>query len=200
MLNNGYPGVLESLLHKFYAASISVSTDGSMLVSSTRERILAWGMVFCFLAAFSLIVWLLRRGRAGGRLALAMFGASLLIPFLIMPSVRHEYIRVTPSRITVDTGDWFRNSLAVFTVNRRDRITEYRDSFLPANLLWDPSISWRITRPDGREQVVKLDDFFTAHRMALAYYYKDRGFMLQRLEDQARAAACAAPTTAAATC
>jgi|GEM_PF-5670515 len=200
MLNNGYPGILESLLHKFYAASIYVGTDGSMLVSSTRERVLAWGMVFCFLAAVSLLVWLLRRGRAGGRPALAVFGISLLIPFLIMPSVRHEYIRVTPARITIDTGDWFRNSLSVFPVNRQDRITEYRDGILPANLLWDPSVNWRITRPDGSEQVVKLDDFFTAHRMALAYYFKDRGFMMQRLEDQARTAACRSPTTATATC
>jgi hypothetical protein len=188
LAKTGRNGVFETLLHKFYAASISVGADGSMLVSSTRERVLAWGMAFCLLAAASLIAWLLRRGRPAGRIALGVFGTSLLIPILIMPSVRHEYIRVTPSRITIDTGDWYRESRSVFPIGRQDRIREYRDGFLPGNLIGDPSVSWRVTRPDGGEDVLELNDFFAAHRMVVAYYIKDRGFMLERIEDRARAA------------
>ena len=41
-------------LHKLYDASISVGLDGSMLVSSTRDRVLAWGLAFCILGALKI--------------------------------------------------------------------------------------------------------------------------------------------------
>lgn len=176
--------MLETVLQKFYAASISMGADGGMLVSSTRDRVLAWGLVFCLIGAATLTAWLLRRGRPVGRIALGVFAVSLYIPIFIMPSVRHEFIYVTPRRITVDTGAWYRPSRTVLPIDRRDRIREYRNGVLPANLMGDPGVSWRITRPDGREDVLALNDFFTAHRMAVAYYFKDRGFMMERLEDR----------------
>ena len=173
-------------LHKLYDASISVGLDGSMLVSSTRDRVLAWGLAFCILGALGLSGWLLRRLRSGGRLGLGVFGAALIIPVFIMPSVRQEYIHVSRAGITVNTGAWYHPSRTVFPLNRGDRIRETRDGFLPGNLMGDPSVSWHVTRPDGEEEVLELNDFFTAHRMVVAYYIKDRGFVLQRLEDHAR--------------
>lgn len=171
-------------LHKLYDASISMGVDGGMLVNSTRDRALAWGLMFCLLGAASLTAWLLRRGRPGAGIALGVFAASLYIPVFVMPSVRQEFIYITPHRIIVDTGAWYRRSRTVLAIDRRDRIREYRDGILPANLMGDPGVSWHITRPDGREDVLVLNDFFAAHRMAVAYYFKDRGFMLQRLEDR----------------
>jgi hypothetical protein len=176
--------VLETVLQKFYAASISMGADGGMLVSSTRDRVLAWGLAFCLIGAATLTAWFLRRGRPGARIALGMFAVSLYIPIFIMPSVRQEFIYITPRRLTVDTGDWYRPSRTVLALDRRDRIQEYREGILPANLMGDPGISWRITRPDGREDVLVLNDFFAAHRMAVAYYIKDRGFRMERLEDR----------------
>ena len=127
-----------------------------------------------------------RQRRRGGRLGLGVFGVALIIPVFIMPSVRQEYIRVTPAGITVDTGAWYRDSRIVFPISRRDRIRETRDGFMPGNLMGDPRVSWHVTRADGEEDVLELNDFFAAHRMVVAYYIKDRGFMLERLEDRAR--------------
>jgi hypothetical protein len=172
-------------LHKLYDASISVGVDGSMLVSSTRDRVMAWGLVFCILGALGLTTWLLRRRRRGGGLGLGVFGAALIIPVFIMPSVRQEYIQVSPAGITVDTGAWYRPSRTVFPISRGDIIRETRDGLLPGNLMGDPGVSWHVTRPDGNEEVLELNDFFAAHRMVVAYYIKDRGFVLQRLEDRA---------------
>ena len=42
--------LFNGLLHKFYAASISIDPAGAMLVTSTRDRIMAWGMLFCLIA------------------------------------------------------------------------------------------------------------------------------------------------------
>jgi hypothetical protein len=62
------------------------------------------------------------------------------------------------------------------------------EAILPGNLIGDPSVSWQITRNDGEKDVMLLNEFFNAHRMVVAYYYIDRGFWLERLEDQNRPA------------
>lgn len=178
--------MLERWPHKFYDAHISVGLDGSMLVSSSDDRMLAWGLLFCLSAAFCLIVYLLLRRRRSGRLALGGFGLTLLIPVFVMPSIGHEYIHVTPERLTIETGDWYRPSRTVVPLSRRDRILERSGGFLPSNLIGDPDVSWHFRRHDGRTEVLELNDFFNAHRMVVAYYIKDRGFYLQRLEDRAR--------------
>ena len=43
-----------------------------------------------------------------------------------------------------------------------------------------------MTRNNGSSEVLKLNDFFSAHRMVVAYYYKDRGMWLERMEDGQR--------------
>lgn len=174
----------DNWLHKFYDASVSVAPDGSMLVDSTDDRILAWGLLFCLGASVCLIVYLVRRGKRSGKLALGSFGLTLLIPVFIMPSVKHEYIHVTTEKITIDTGHWYRPSESVIYIDRRDQIHEQVDSFLPGNLIGDPDVNWYFRRHNGDRQILKLNDFFNAHRMVVAYYIKDRGFYLQRLEEQ----------------
>jgi len=174
----------DNWLHKFYDARISVAPDGSMLVSSTEDRILAWGLLFCLSAAACLIIYLVRRGRRSGKLALGTFGLTLLIPVFIMPSVGNEYIHVTPEKITIDTGHWFRSSKSIIHIDRRDQIHEQIGGFLPGNLIGDPDVNWHFRRHDGKRQILELNDFFNAHRMVVAYYIKDRGFYLRRLEEQ----------------
>lgn len=174
----------DNWLHKFYDAHISVAPDGSMLVSSTDDRILAWGLLFCLSAAACLTVYLVRRGRRSGKLAMGTFGLTLLIPVFIMPSVKNEYIHVTTEKITIDTGAWYRPSESVIHIDRRDRIHEQAEGLLPGNLMGDPNVNWHFRRHNGDRHILELNDFFNAHRMVVAYYIKDRGFRLQRLEDR----------------
>ncbi len=171
-------------LRKLYDASISVTPDGSLLVSSTQDRVLAWGLLFCLLAAACLTVYLVRRGRRSGRFALGTFGLSLLIPVFIMPSVRHEYIHVTPEKITIDNGAWYLSSRTVVPVNAGDRIHEKHRGFLPSNLIGDPAVDWHFRRHNGERDILELNAYFNAHRMVVAYYFKDRGFRVRRLEEQ----------------
>lgn len=174
----------DNWLHIFYDARISVAADGSMLVSSTDDRVMAWGLLFCLSAAVCLSVYLIRRGRRSGKLALGTFGLTLLIPVFIMPSVRNEYIHVTTEKITIDTGDWYRTSESVIYIDRRDRIHEQVKGILPGNLIGDPNVNWHFWRHNGDHHILELNDFFNAHRMVVAYYIKDRGFRLQRLEEK----------------
>ena len=178
---------METLLHKFYAASISIDTDGSMMVASTDDRILAWALLLFFTAASSLIIWFIWRKQLAGRLAIGCFVMTLVLTALIIPSIRHEYIHVSPSALTIESGNWYRPSITVVEMTNIWNIRESDpQGILPANLIGDPNIEWYVTRTDGNREILELNDFFSAHRMVVAYYYKDRGFWLERMEDRLR--------------
>ena len=177
--------MLVRLLHKFYDASISIGADGGMVLVSTRDRFMIWAATFCFLAAISLICYLAFKGGKARRASLIAFLCTLIIPVFIIPSVRKEYIHVSPQSITVEQGKWFGESRTVLNFRGLDRITEQVNGYLPSNLLGDPDVSWHFLWKDGRRQTLELNDFFNAHRMVVAYYIKDRGFRLKRLEDRA---------------
>ncbi len=177
--------MIEPLLHKFYAASIIIDPDGGMIVAGTRERVLIWGMLFCLAAAVSLLVFLMWRKRHLGKLGMGSFLSTLMIPVFIIPSVGSEYIHVTPETMTIESGSWYRQSKTALSMSGIHSIREVdRTGLLPANLIGDPRISWHLTWNDGTSRILELNDFFNAHRMVVAYYYKDRGFRLQRLEEQ----------------
>ncbi len=185
----GISNLMESILHKLYAASISIGMDGSMLVASSRERVLIWGTIFCLSSAISLILWLIWKKKPHGKLALVAFTSTLLIPVIIIPAVRNEYIHVTRTEITVESGKWYMPSKTVLSMTNIKNIREIDNKgLLPGNLIGDPDVSWHITRNDGDSVIMRLNEFFNAHRMVVAYYYIDRGFWLERLEDQNRPA------------
>lgn len=175
--------MLNTLLHKFYAASITIDPAGAMLVSSTRDRVMAWGMLFCLTAAVFLICFLLSRRPMARKLSILSLGCSLLIPVLIIPSIRQEYIQVSEWRMTIDTGSWLPDSIKVIDFNNLRQIRERRDGILPGNLIGDPSVIWDITWKDGKQENLELNDFFNAHRMVVAYYIRDHGHSMARLED-----------------
>ena len=178
--------MLVTLLHKFYDASISIGADGGMVLVSTRDRFMIWAATFCFLAAFSLICFLVFKGTKARRASIILFLCTLAIPVFILPAVGKEYIHVSPQNITIQQGKWFGESRTVLDFRGLDRITEQVDGYLPSNLLGDPDVSWHFLWKDGRRETLQLNDFFNAHRMVVAYYIKDRGFRLKRLEDNAR--------------
>jgi hypothetical protein len=176
---------MESLLHKFYAASISIGLDGSMMVASTKVRVLLWGTIFCISASICLITWLLMRKKYTGKFAIACFILTLVIPVMVIPSVRKEYIHVSPTAITVESGEWYMPSKTVSPMSNIKNIYEIDAAgIIPGNLIGDPNINWHFTWIDGNSEIVELNEFFNAHRMVIAYYYKDRGYWLERLEDQ----------------
>ena len=178
---------MESLLHKFYAASISIGLDGSMMVASTKERVLIWGTIFCLSASISLMIWLIWRKKHIGKIAIGGFLVTLIIPILIIPSVRNEYIHASQTAITVETGKWYMPSKTVLQMTNIKNIRETdANGIIPGNLIGDPNINWHFTWDDGNSETIELNEFFNAHRMVIAYYYKDRGFWLERLEDRNR--------------
>ncbi len=164
------------LFGPFYAATISMGPDGGLLVVSSRERMLAWGLVFCVVAATSLFLWLLRFHR---QWCLAVFLLSLAIPAIIMPSVRKEVIYVRRDRITVDSGPWFSPSQQVIDLSNMLRIHQQAPEFKIGSLMLEPNAVWRLFRTDGSEQTLLLGQFFTAHRMVVAQYLRDRGRIVE---------------------
>lgn len=178
--------MLVSLLHKFYGASISFGADGGMVLVSTRDRFMIWGATFCFLAAISLICFLVFKSTNARRASMVAFLSTLFIPVFVIPAVGSEYIRVSPKNLTVEQRNWFSDSRTVLNFRGLDKITEQVDGYLPSNLLGDPEVSWHFLWKDGRRETLKLNDFFNAHRMVVAYYIKDRGYRLKRLEDRNR--------------
>ena len=180
--------MFEHLLHKFYDASISIGSDGGMMLVSTRDRFMIWAATFCIAAAICLISFLVFRNIHARKVSIAAFLGTLIIPVFIIPAVREEYIHVSPQNITVEHGNWFWKSRTVLHFQNLDTITERVDGVIPSNLLGDPDVSWHFLWKDGRRQTLNLNDFFNAHRMVVAYYIKDRGYRLKRLEDPERSA------------
>ena len=168
--------MIHLLLAPFYAASISIGPDGGMLVASSRERVLAWGIVFCLTSAASLILWLLRIRR---RWAAAALLGSLLIPALIMPSVRHEQIHVLRERITVDTGTWYWQPRSTIDLSDLREIRQDETQFRFAGMIVEPNAVWNVYRGDGSRERLELNGFFTAHRMVVAQYLRDRGHIVE---------------------
>ena len=178
--------MLDRFLHKFYDASITFGADGGMLLVSTRDRFMIWAATFCIAAAICLICFLLFRNARARKVSIAAFLGTLIIPVFIIPAVRQEYIHVSPLDITVEQGNWFWKSRTILHFQNLDNITEQVDGIMPSNLLGDPDVSWHFLWKDGRRQTLDLNDFFNAHRMVVAYYIKDRGYRLERLEDRQR--------------
>ena len=175
--------MLNTLLQKFYAASISIDANGAMLVSGTRDRFMAWGMLFCLIGSICLLAFLLLRRPMARKITILAFIVSLLIPVMIIPAVKKEYIHVSEWQMTIDNGTWLPNSRKVIDLNNLHKISERKDGFLPGNLLGDPDVVWQISWNDGRREDLKLNDFFNAHRMVVAYFIRDHGHSMSRLED-----------------
>jgi hypothetical protein len=120
---------------------------------------------------------------------MACFILTIIIPVMIIPSVRKEYIHVSRTALTVESGEWYMPSKTVFQMTNIKNIYETdSQGIIPGNLIGDPNIHWHITWVDGKSEIVELNEFFNAHRMVIAYYYKDRGYWLERLEDQVKPA------------
>ena len=175
--------MFNALLNKLYAASISIDPTGAMLVSSTRDRMMAWNMLFCLIAALCLVIFLAWHRPVIRRLSILVFIVSLLIPVLVTPAVEHEYIRVSEWRMVFDTGSWLPGSRKVIDFDNLHGITEQRNGFLPGNLLGDPDVTWKISWNDGEQEDLELNDFFNAHRMVVAYFIRDHGHAMSRLEN-----------------
>lgn len=164
--------MIHVLFSPFYAATFSMGPDGGLLIASAHERMLAWGLVFCILASVSLALWLLRVKR---RSCLTAFLFSLAIPALVMPSIHGESIYVRRDRITIEAGPWFIRSRSVIDLSGLVRIRQQAPQFKLGGMILEPNAIWRISRTDGTEENVLLGQFFTAHRMAVAQYLRDRG-------------------------
>ena len=164
--------MIHLLFSAFYAANFSMAPDGALLISSARERALAWGVVFCLLAAGASALFLFRAAR---RWAPAILIASMLIPVLIIPSVRRESIHVSTDGITIHSGAWFSPSRTYIDLSDMDRIHQDAAEFRIGGRLVESNAIWHVSRTDGRNEKLLMNHFFTAHRMAVAQYLRDRG-------------------------
>ena len=170
--------MIDSLFRPFYAATITMGSDGGLLIASSRERVLAWGVVFCVIAATALICWLCRFRRT---FALGVAGLALLIPIMVIPSVTREYIYVRKDSVTIDTGHWFMPSRSVIELAQLRRIRDVGHEYYLGNYFVEPNAVWHIDWRDGRRVELRLNGFFTAHRMVVAQYLRDRGMWVEPL-------------------
>jgi len=169
--------VIHLLFSPFYAATFSMDAGGGLLIASSRERALAWGVVFCVMAAIALTLYLSRSAR---RWAPAVLLAALLIPLLIMPSVRRESIYVQPHGITVQSGPWIMPSRTFIDLSNLEQIRQDGAELWIGGRLVESNAIWHLSRRDGSRQKLLLGSFFTAHRMAVAQYLRDRGHSVGR--------------------
>jgi hypothetical protein len=168
-------------LHKFYAASVSVALDGSMLVESTQDRILTWGITFFLIATLSLISFLVLSKSLIRKASIAIFILSLSIPLFIIPSSSEEFIHVNRDQITIHTGSWQTPSTTVVALANLQRISRDSSNFRISNFIGDAYVTWHFERQDGSVQNLVLNDFFSAHSMTIAHYIRDRGYRVDWL-------------------
>jgi len=176
--------LFEHILHKFYAATISVGLDGSMLVASNKDRIMVWGMIFCFVAAFSLVALLLWQKPYLRKFALGTLIISLVIPVFVMPSAGKEYIHVSRDQITIDTGYWYMPSTTTIPLHSLELLRRESSDYRISNLIGDDYVTWHFERENGMVESLVLNDFFSAHSMTIAHYIRDRGYPVKWLQIQ----------------
>ncbi len=152
-----------------------------MLIESTRERLIIWAMLFCFLAAASLILFLMSRPKSVKKLSLALFLISLIIPTVIIPSLKHESIHVSRDQITIDSGFWFKPRRDVIELKNLRKLSRTRDSYWVSNLIGDETMIWSFERENDPLQQIVLNAFFSAHSMTVAHYIRDRGYPVEWL-------------------
>ncbi len=152
-----------------------------MLIESTRERFLVWAMLFCFLAAASLICFLISRGKLFKRLSLTLLLVSLIIPALIIPSFKHESIHVSRDQMTIDSGFWFKPTTLVIELKNLRKLSRTNNEYRVSNLIGDDYITWSFERNSGAVQQLVLNQFLSAHSMAVAHYIRDRGYAVEWL-------------------
>ncbi|MBI1732161.1 MAG: hypothetical protein HYR49_05255 [Gammaproteobacteria bacterium] len=167
--------MIQLLFESFHAATLTMGLDGALLLAGARERVLAWGIVFCLMAAAALLLWLLNVRR---RIAVSMLVVSALIPLLVMPGLRRENIRVLPHRIVVDTGAWLLPARTAIDLTNLRQIRQQQTQFTFAGYIVEPNALWELEYADGSTRQILLNDFFTAHRMAIAQYLRDRGHVV----------------------
>ncbi len=164
--------MIESMFRYFYAASLSIDPDGGLLLVSSREQILAWGLTFCIFALISFILWQVKIAKRTSR---GTFFATLLIPLLIIPSLKHEWIHVTEDQITVHSGYWFYPTTDIIDLSELDHIRQEVKPYTLANLIGEEDIIWNIHLKDGQKNVHDLNGFFNDHRKTVAVYLRDHG-------------------------
>ena len=164
--------LIESIPRYFYAATLSIEPDGGLLLASSRERLLAWGLTFCILALISFVLWQFKIAKRTSR---GTFFATLLIPLLIIPSLKHEQIHVTEDQISIQSGYWFYPTTDVIDLSGLDHIRQEVKLHALANLIGEEDIIWNIHRNDGNEEILDLNGFFNDHRKTVAVYLRDHG-------------------------
>jgi len=164
--------LIESIPRYFYAATLSIDPDGGLLLASSRERILTWGLTFCIIALISFILWQLKIAK---RTSCGVFFATLLIPLLVIPSLKHEQIHVTGDQIFIRSGYWFYPITDIIDLSGLEHIRQEVKPFALAKLIGKEDIIWNIHHKDGQENVLDLNGFFTDHRKTVAVYLRDHG-------------------------
>ena len=152
-----------------------------MLIESTRERLLVWAILFCFLAAASLIFFLISRRKLVKQLSLTLLFISLSIPTFIIPSFKHESIHVSRDQMTLNSGFWFNPTTIVIDLNNLRKLSRSINEFRVSNLIGDQYITWSFEHKSDPVQKLVLNDFLSAHSMAVAHYIRDRGYAVEWL-------------------
>ena len=174
--------MFDTFLHKFYSAQISIGLDGTMLVASSKERMLIWGMIFCFIAAASLVTFIICRPGLSRQLSLLVLLFSFYIPLFIIPAANREYIHITREHMTIDSGKRIGSSLTVVSFRELNEISRNKNEHIITNLIGDNYVEWEFNRRNGSLQTLVLNDFFTAHILTIAHYIRDRWFRVIWLE------------------
>jgi len=164
--------LIESILRYFYAATLSLDPEGGLLFASSKERILIWGLTFCIIALISFVLWQLKIGKQISR---GVFFVTLLIPLLIIPSLKYEQIHVTANQISIQSGYWFHPTMETINLSGLEHIRQEIKLYALANLVGEEDIIWNIHRNDGDEVALDLNGFFNDHRKTVAIYLRDHG-------------------------
>ena len=97
-----------------------------------------------------------------------------------MPSIHAEQIYVQPRRITVDSGVWLLPSHSIIDLTGLREIHESNSGFHVAGYLVESNSVWTLDRHGRDMERLMLNSFFTAHRMAVAQYLRDRGHIIHQ--------------------
>ena len=169
--------LLASLWNDWFAsASITQMPDGSLVVASAPGRYVAW--VAAFVVMFLGGGWCWRRG-IGGRFAPGVFFASFVLPLIVVPGIATEFVRVSPTALTFQTGFWFSPNTHTIPLAGVVEVVERSEDMAQRGASRQDTF-WNFEYQDGQRRLVHLSDLFEANREQVAARLRQVGIRVRR--------------------
>ncbi|MES2598581.1 MAG: hypothetical protein V4662_24820 [Verrucomicrobiota bacterium] len=155
----------------FGASSIAENADGSMLITSAPSRYAAWAIAFPVILAVS--QWC-RKRKIAYTITTTTFYGAFIIPFLVLPGMTIEHIRMDHDSMDVRTGLWFYPTCYSVSLSGLTSVVA-KDEPVSGRSMQKSRTYWYFNYASGKPRRVWPSDLLVANRAVLVGCLRKQG-------------------------